>query len=108
MEDWLLWFLGAVALIVAEMFTAGFWLACLGVGAVAAGLVALVPGLGPAVQGIAFAGTSLASMIGLRRMMVRHFQLGAGGGVRTGVDALIGKAGVVLERIDPGSRQRSE
>jgi membrane protein implicated in regulation of membrane protease activity len=104
MEDWLVWFLGAVALVVAEMFTPGFWLACLGVGAVAAGIVALVPGLGPAVQGIAFAATSLASMIGLRPVMVRRFQLGAGSGVRTGVDALLGKRGVVLERIDRASR----
>src|SRR6266487_1684800 len=99
MEDWLIWFLSAVVLIVAEMFTAGFWLACLAVGCVAAGLLGLVPFAGVTLQTIAFAATSLASMIGLRPLMVRHFQLGPGAGVRTGVDALLGKTGVVLERV---------
>lgn len=103
MEDWLLWFVGAIALVVAEMFTPGFWLACLGIGAVAAGVVALVPGLGAAVQGIVFAATSLVSMVGLRPVLLRHFQLSAGAGVRTGVDALLGKSGIVTERIEPGS-----
>jgi membrane protein implicated in regulation of membrane protease activity len=104
MEDWLIWFLSAIVLVVVEMFTTGFWMACLAVGCVAAGLVGLVPFAGAALQTIAFAATSLASMIGLRPVMMRRFQLGPGGGVRTGVDALLGKRGVVLERIDPVSR----
>jgi membrane protein implicated in regulation of membrane protease activity len=104
MEDWLIWFLAAIALIVAEMFTTGFWMACLAVGCAVAGLVGLVPFAGAALQTIAFAATSLVSMIGLRPVMLRRFQLGPGGGVRTGVDALPGKRGVVLERIDPVSR----
>jgi membrane protein implicated in regulation of membrane protease activity len=105
MEDWLIWFLAAVMLIVAEMFTTGFWMACLAVGCVAAGLVGLVPFAGAALQTIAFAATSLASMIGLRPVMMRHFQLGPGSGVRTGVDALLGKTGIVLERIGPKAQQ---
>jgi len=32
MKDWLIWFLLAIGLFVGEMFTAGFWLACLAVG----------------------------------------------------------------------------
>jgi membrane protein implicated in regulation of membrane protease activity len=105
MEDWLIWFLAAIALIVAEMFTTGFWMACLAAGCAVAGLVGLVPFTGAALQTIAFAVTSLGSMIGLRPVMLRRFHLGPGGGVRTGVDALLGKGGVVLERIDPVSRQ---
>ncbi len=85
--------------------TPGFWLACLAVGCVAAGLLGLVPFAGVALQTIAFAVASVASMISLRPVMLRHFQLGPGAGVRTGVDALLGKRGVVLERIDPVSRQ---
>ena len=104
MEDWLIWFVSAVVLLIAEMLAPGFWLACLAVGCVVAGLLGLVPFVGVAVQTIAFAATSLGSMIGLRPLMLRHFQLGPGGGVRTGVDALLGKRGVVLERIDPVSR----
>ena len=91
-------------LVVAEMFTPGFWLACLAVGCVAAGLVGLIPFAGLTLETVAFAATSLASMIGLRPIMLRRFQLGPGAGVRTGVDALLGKRGVVLERIDPVSR----
>jgi len=106
MEDWLIWFLAAIGLVVAEMFiaTPGLWLACLAVGCAAAGLVGLVPFAGLALQTIAFTATSVASMIGLRPLMLRRFQLGPGGGVRMGVDALLGKRGVVLERIDPVSR----
>lgn len=101
MEDWLIWFLGAIALLVAEMFTAGFWLACLAVGAAAAGIVALIPGLGPAVQGITFAASSLLSMAGLRPRLMHYFQLGPGSEMRTGVDALLGKTAIVTERIEP-------
>src|ERR671922_202389 len=106
MEDWLVWFLGAIALIVAEMFTPGFWLFCLGVGAAAAGVAALVPGLGPAIQGITFAAASLLSMVGLRPRLLHYFQLGPGSELRTGVDALLGKTGIVTERIGPGGTGR--
>ena len=61
MEDWLLWFLLAIGLLVGEMFTAGFWLACLAVGAAVAGVVGLIPGMGFVAQGIAFAAASIAA-----------------------------------------------
>jgi membrane protein implicated in regulation of membrane protease activity len=102
MEDWLVWFLAAIALFVGEMFTAGFWLACLAAGAAVAGAVALVPGLGAVSQGIAFAVSSVVSMAGLRPKLMQYFQLGPGSELRTGVDALLGKTGVVTERIGPG------
>lgn len=106
MEDWLLWFLAAIALLVSEMFTAGFWLACLAVGAAVAGVVGLVPGLGFVSQGIAFAVASIVSMVGLRPRLMHYFQLGPGTDLRTGVDALLGKTGVVTERIGPGATGR--
>ena len=102
MEDWLLWFLLAIGLFVGEMFTAGFWLACLAMGAAAAGIVGLIPGVGIAVQGIAFAAASIISMAGLRPRLLQYFQLGPGSDLRTGVDALLGKTGIVTERIGPG------
>ncbi|HLZ44429.1 MAG TPA: NfeD family protein [Gemmatimonadales bacterium] len=92
----------AIALFVGEMFTAGFWLACLAVGAAVAGVVGLIPGLGFISQGIAFAVSSIASMAGLRPRLMRYFQLGPGTELRTGVDALLGKNGIVTERIGPG------
>ena len=77
-QDWLLWFLLAIGLFVGEMFTAGFWLACLAVGAGVAGIVGLIPGLGFVAQGIAFATASIVSMAGLRPRLMRYFQLGPG------------------------------
>ena len=102
MQDWLIWFLVAIGLLVGEMFTAGFWLACLAVGAAVAGVVGLVPGLGFVTQGIAFAVSSVVSMAGLRPKLMHLLQLGPGSDLRTGVDALLGKTGIVTERIGPG------
>ena len=102
MQDWLIWFLIAIGLFVGEMFTAGFWLACLAVGAAVAGVVGLIPGLGFVTQGIAFAVSSVVSMAGLRPKLMHLLQLGPGTDLRTGVDALLGKTGIVTERIGPG------
>src|SRR5438477_10562591 len=103
MHDWLLWFLGAIALLVAEMFTAGFWLACLAAGAVVAGIVSLLPGVGVVREGVAFALSSIVSMVGLRPRLMHYFQLGPGSDLRTGVDALLGKTSILTERIGPGT-----
>src|SRR2546427_738058 len=108
MPDWLIWFLASVALLVAEMFTAGFWLACLAVGAFVAGVVALIPGLGLVTEGIAFAVTSVASMAGLRPRLMHYFQLGPGSGLRTGLDALLRKTAIGAQRIGPGATGRAE
>jgi membrane protein implicated in regulation of membrane protease activity len=105
-SDWQLWFVAAVLLIVAEMFTPGFWLASLAIGAGAAGVLALIPGVGAVLQTITFAVTSLASLAGVRPILVRRFQIGPGAGVRTNVDALLGKVGTVVERIGPGATGR--
>src|SRR2546425_6941701 len=101
MPDWLIWFLASVALLVAEMFTAGFWLACLAVGAFVAGVVALIPRLGLATQGIAFAVSRVASMAGLRPRLMHYFQLRPGSDLRTGVDGLLRQTAVVTQRIGP-------
>src|SRR5258705_12991930 len=98
MKDWLIWFLLAIGLFVGEMFTAGFWLACLAVGAAVAGIVGLIPGLGVVTQGIAFAVSSVLSMAGVRPRAVDLLQLRAGLGPRPGVAPLVGKTGAVAGR----------
>src|SRR5437899_11144935 len=103
MPDWLLWFLASVALLVAEMFTAGFWLACLAVGAFVAGVVALIPGLGLVTEGIAFAVSSVASMAGLRARPMHYLQLGPGSDARPGVDPLLRQTVSVNEASGPGT-----
>ena len=104
MHDWHGWIIAALLLFIAEMFVPGFWLACVALGSLAAGIVALLP-IGMPLQVVTFAVTTLASFVGVRPFLVRHFQLGHGTGVRTNVDALIGKIGLVSERIDPVTRR---
>ncbi len=104
MSDWQVWLIAGVLLLVAEMFTPGFWLACLAIGAFAAGVLALLPVVGTTLETVVFAATSLLSMAGIRPALARRFRLGSGTGLRTNVDALIGKTGVVTERIDPAGR----
>ena len=104
MQDWHGWIIAALLLFIAEMFVPGFWLACVAIGSLAAGLVALLP-IGLPLQVVTFAVTTLASFVAVRPFLVRHFQLGHGSGLRTNVDALIGKVGLVSERIDPATRK---
>ena len=104
METWLLWLLAAVGLLIAEMFTGGFWLACVAIGCAAAGVVGLLPFAGLITQTITFAATSLLSLAGLRPVLHRRFLPSGAPALRTGVDALLGKTGYVTERIAPGHR----
>jgi len=103
-DSWLVWLLAAVALLIAEMFTGGFWLACVAVGCAAAGVVGLLPFGGLVLQTITFAVASLLSLAGLMPALTRKFLPSGYPALRTGVDALRGKSGYVTERIAPGHR----
>ena len=97
MDAWHLWVIAALVLVVSEMFNGDFYLVCLGIGALLAAAVSLVlPGLVPGI--LAFSGGSLVSLWMVRPALLRRFQ--ALGEVRTGVDALPGRTGVVTEAID--------
>jgi membrane protein implicated in regulation of membrane protease activity len=104
MSSWQVWFISAVLLLVAEMFTGGLWLLCVAVGCAAAGLTGLFPVTGLIGQTIVFAATSLLSLVGLRPALVRRLLHAGGSELRSGVDALLGKTGYVTERIEPGAR----
>jgi len=103
-QDWHGWIIAALLLFIAEMFVPGFWLACVAIGSLLAGIVALLP-IGLPLQVVTFAVTTLASFVGVRPFLVRHFQLGQDTGLRTNVDALLGKTGLVSERIDPATKK---
>jgi membrane protein implicated in regulation of membrane protease activity len=100
-HEWQVWFVAALLLFVAEMIAPGFWLLSVAVGALAAGLVALVlPGvLAPA---LTFAAGTLLSLLGIRPFLLRRLHP-TGSEIKTNVDALAGKLGIVSERIDPGT-----
>lgn len=86
LEPWLFWLLLAIALFIAEIFTPGFLVACLGVGA----LLAVVPaalGLGMAWQLLVFSLGCILSLWLLRPM----FNKPKGQGYVSGVDALVGR-----------------
>lgn len=99
MEMWFWVWLGlAAVLIVAEIFTAGFFMLPFGLGAaVAAGLAYInVPLVW---QWLTFLAVSAALLLGLRRFAdhVTHEPP-----EKVGVDRLIGKQGVVIEEVEPG------
>jgi membrane protein implicated in regulation of membrane protease activity len=95
----LVWVWAALALIffIAEIFTAGFFLICFGIGAAVAALLALL-GVDAIWQLAAFIGASLVALAFLRPLAKSVGQKVANPG---GIDRVIGKQAVVLEEIDP-------
>ena len=99
MASWQIWMIVGVLMFIGEIFTPGFLLACLGLGCFAAGVAALL-GAGITVQAISFIVVSLIIFFGVRPFFLRHFYRAATG-VKTNVDALVGKTGIVTQTIDP-------
>ncbi len=100
MDPWHLWVILALGLVVAEMFNGDFWLLCLGLGALAAAVVSLVvPGIVPGI--LVFSAGSLLSLLAVRPALLRRFHTGPR--LRTNVEALLGRTGVVTEAIEPGT-----
>ncbi len=93
---WIPWLILGIALIVAEIFTLGFFLLWFGVGAIAAGLVGLLGG-GLALQFLTFAVVSIVLTAMSRTIFSRYFQHDERYAMRSGVDALPGKVGTVVE-----------
>lgn len=95
-ELWWVWMIVAAAFVIAEIFTAGFFLLWFGIGAAAAGVIAML-GFSPAWQWIVFAVVSLV-LFALSRRFADRLTKDQPSGI--GADRLIGKIGVVLEEID--------
>ena len=101
MHEWQVWLVAALLLFVAEMLAPGFWLLSVAVGCLAAGLVSLIiPGA--LVPALSFAAGTLLSFVGIRPFLLKHLH-GRGADLKTNVDALAGKVGVVSERVDPAT-----
>src|SRR3954468_12363157 len=96
MDAWLIWLIAGVFAAVGEILTAGFFLAPFAVGAFGAMLADLAGG-GGVVQGVVFAALTLASFGLVRPIAKRHLYTPPA--IRTGTAALIGRSGIVLERI---------
>ena len=98
MEGYLIWLIVAIALVIFEICSATFGAICFAIGA---GFSALAAGLGAGItwQIIIFAVVSLLTFIFLRPFMLK-FMDKRSKDVKTNAEALIGRKGIVSERID--------
>ena len=90
----ILWFILGVALIVAEVFTLGFFLLWFGIGAIAAALAAVL-GFGPTIQIAAFIIVSIGLTAMSRTLFSQYFATGGGDNRKMGIDSLPGQIGTV-------------
>ena len=94
---WIVWAVLGVLFVVAEVFTSGFVLLWFGVGALAAAFASML-GLGLGLQFLVFITVSAALTALSRTIFVNYFtrKEEAGGGLRTGAEALPGQVGTVV------------
>jgi membrane protein implicated in regulation of membrane protease activity len=96
MDAWVIWLLAACILGVGEMHAGGFFLAPFAAGALLAAILSLA-GVGVAAGAVVFLAVSVVTLAALRPVARRHRRLPPS--IRTGAAALIGRHGLVLERI---------
>ena len=98
MEVYQLWLVVAIILVILEILTAGFGVICFAIGA---GLAALAAGLNLGVtwQIVIFAVVSLLAFVFLRPLVI-NFLDKKSKDVKTNAEAIVGRNGIVSERID--------
>ncbi len=94
--DWIPWLIVGCVLAVGEMHFSGFFLGPFALGAFAAAIVAAI-GLGLVATVVLFGVITVLTFLLLRPVAKRHIRMPAE--MRTGTAALVGKTGLVLERI---------
>ena len=97
MDAWVIWLVVAVVLGVAEVLNLSFYLFPFAIGAAGAALVSLAGG-GAVLAWPVFAVLTAVSFGIVRPIAKRHLDVPPQ--IRTGSAALVGRTGVVLERID--------
>jgi membrane protein implicated in regulation of membrane protease activity len=96
MGAWIVWLVAACALGAGEMHAGGFFMGPFAVGALVGAVLSLA-GVGFAGSSVGFILASLLVLFMLRPLARRHRQLPPS--IRTGAAALVGRNGIVLERI---------
>jgi len=97
-DIWYIWLILGVLFIIAEMFTSGFVLLWFGIGALVAALLAFTGLIGVPLQILVFLAVSIALTIASRTIFERFLMRGSPGReLKTGVDTLPGRIGVVVE-----------
>src|SRR5262245_38238839 len=97
---WHLWIIVAIVLFIAEAFISGLLFACLGAGCLASGGTSYFE-FDFAVQAITFSMVTLAAVLSIRMTALLTSLAPSSPGVKTNVDALVGKNGRVSEKINP-------
>ena len=97
MEIWHYWTIVALLLFVVELFTQGFAVICIAIGA-AGGAVAATTGLGFEMQLVVFAVVTLFAIAGVRPLLKRLFHTDVEK-VATNANAMIGRRGKVCVTI---------
>jgi len=95
--NWHWWMYAAILLFIVEVFTPGFIVACLGLGAVTASIFAYL-GYDIDVQFMAFSISTLISLFLIRPLLYKKGE--KEDKIKTNTDALIGRTGTVSETID--------
>ena len=100
METWHIWIIIALLLFIIEIFTSGFAIFCISVGAIAA---AIASELDMELKGqlICFSIATFASFVAVRPLMIKYFHKKSKQ-VQTNTNALIGRTAIVTETIDVG------
>jgi membrane protein implicated in regulation of membrane protease activity len=96
MDAWVIWLIVAVVFGVGEIATLGFFLAPFAGGALVAALVSGAGG-GDVLSWVAFLVVSLTLLAALRPVALKHIKQAPR--LRTGTAALVGRTGMVVERI---------
>ena len=96
MDAWLIWIIVACVFAVGEMLTLSFFLAPFAGGSLLAGIAALA-GAPTAVSWALFLIVSLLLLLVVRPIAKSHARKPPR--IRTGTDALLGRSGIVVERI---------
>ena len=106
MDAWIAWIVAAVLLIVVEVISQWVWTFCLAIGCVIA-LISDLAGAPLALQtGIAAVGAVVAYFACVPFMRRWYARSTGGNDARTGMDALLGRRGVVVDEIKPGELGR--
>jgi membrane protein implicated in regulation of membrane protease activity len=98
MQVWHYWVIAGIVLLILEIFTPAFLLASFGIAALCAALAAYL-GAATEIQILVFAIASLVFFFGVRPLYFKLFKR-FDSPRRTGVEALIGQSGLVIETID--------
>jgi membrane protein implicated in regulation of membrane protease activity len=103
LDAWHVWLIIAIGLFIAEIFVPGFVLGSFGIGCLFSALAALFD-MHLKIQLVTFSVLTLATFFAVRPIFLKYFYSPASK-IQTNIDALVGKTGLVSEKIDPDANK---